>query len=519
MKTMKRLATVSAATILAVSMVAATSSFAAFATPAETTHKISVDENTASTFTVYQLLTGNFETVGSDKVIVGVKAGTNLNTSAAAISGKTPEEVAKYFETATTADIVACKTGTGTTIGKNVDKEITGLATGYYLVIENEGSNTEKVANILKIVDGDVEIVSKTGSASFEKKLKDSNDTAGTTTGWQDGADWDVGDAVPFQLKATLPENVSAYEGYYLQFHDTLDASFDVSTVDNMTLWIGEAEVKDENAYTYTVVDNGFTVTIADVKKLGATDFSEVRVEYTATLGNKATAGKTGDEVKYGSAGNVNIAYLTYSNNPSFDMYGDDDTEKEHPNTPGDEDTDDSQKDTVVVFTYITEINKVDQNGDALKGAEFTLEKKGKDGIYSTVSTLVVTDETKFSFYGLDDGDYKLTETTTPGGYNGIDPIEFTISATHTQTGSSVTLTSLTAPGLADTFDDDGNKFELTGNISTGKIATNIKNNKGAILPETGGIGTKLFYVGGGALVLASGVLLVTKRRMKNQAE
>ena len=64
-------------------------------------------------------------------------------------------------------------------------------------------------ANTLYItrVVGDVTISPKSDVPSFQKKVKDTNDTTGDTTGWQDSADYDIGDKVPFQLKATLPSN------------------------------------------------------------------------------------------------------------------------------------------------------------------------------------------------------------------------------------------------------------------------------------------------------------------------
>ena len=114
-------------------------------------------------------------------------------------------------------------------------------------------------------------------------------------------------------------------------------------------------------------------------------------------------------------------------------------------------------QDTNIVFTYKTIVNKVDQDGKTpLAGADFTLQKKtlkkGQDGNpvkddkgnsvyeYTNVKKLTVVDAqtTRFEFSGLDDGEYRLTETTTPAGYNTIDPVEFTITATHEETSEAV---------------------------------------------------------------------------------
>ena len=112
---------------------------------------------------------------------------------------------------------------------------------------------------------------------------------------------------------------------------------------------------------------------------------------------------------------------------------------------------------------------------------------------------------TTFTWSGLDVGDYKMVETTTPSGYNTIPDIEFTITATHDVSSDNPTLISLSG----------GDKF--TGVISTGVVSANIENQSGAQLPSTGGIGTTIFYVIGGGLMVAAAILLITKKRMENR--
>ena len=58
---------------------------------------------------------------------------------------------------------------------------------------------------------------------------------------------------------------------------------------------------------------------------------------------------------------------------------------------------------------------------------------------------------------------------------------------------------------------------KVKDNADDGHIKTDILNQKGATLPSTGGIGTTLFYLGGGALVAVAGVMLITKKRMTKE--
>ena len=101
---------------------------------------------------------------------------------------------------------------------------------------------------------------------------------------------------------------------------------------------------------------------------------------------------------------------------------------------------------------------------------------------------------------------YILTETVTPAGFNTLEPIKITISFTPPEAvkdGTELCKWKIEAEGL--TFTDNG----------SGVFATDIVNKSGSLLPSTGGIGTTIFYVIGGILVVAAGVLLVTKKRMK----
>ena len=135
---------------------------------------------------------------------------------------------------------------------------------------------------------------------------------------------------------------------------------------------------------------------------------------------------------------------------------------------------------------------------------------------------VVKTDAGKvFTFKGLDDGYYRLTEDDAPDGYNKIDPIEFEVTAEHDVTWETEKreelLISLTGnvPTGEITFNPIDDK-DAEGNVvsaNTG-LSADVINQAGVVLPETGGIGTTIFYIVGGMLAVAAVVLLITKKRM-----
>ena len=156
-------------------------------------------------------------------------------------------------------------------------------------------------------------------------------------------------------------------------------------------------------------------------------------------------------------------------------------------------------------------IDKVNQDQEALDGAGFTLEKKIKGDSADTWETVKVIDAaealTQFVFSGLDDGVYRLTESTTPQGFNTMEPVEFTVYAEHGET-----LTSLSGNAVT-------GEITFTAAPDEGSLATTVVNQQGAELPETGGVGTTVFYVAGGLLIASAGILLIVRRRMKNEGQ
>lgn len=382
-------------------------------------------------------------------------------------------------------------------------------AAGYYLIKDKDGSVTGKDSYTLYIVKvvGNVDITPKSAVPSFEKKVKDINDsTEDTYTDWQDSADYDIGDNVPFKLEGTVAANYAQYKQYYFAFHDKEEKGLSFNK-DSVRVYVDNTEIKEG----FTVVDNPaddctFEVVFNDLMAAAeeynftVSGGSKIRVEYTSKLNEKA---------KIGKEGNVNSASLEFSNNPNQEQGGTPDTGK----TPWD---------NVIVFTYKVVVNKIDSSKKPLAGAAFELSKKVDDE-YASVALVNATKNsdgkyilsnetvTKFEWKGLDDGDYMLTEVITPAGYNTIAPIKFTVNADHTITwegeNRNTILTSLT--GNAATGD-----ITFTANDDKTELATNVVNNKGSELPSTGGMGTTIFYVVGSILVLGAAILLITKKRM-----
>lgn len=367
------------------------------------------------------------------------------------------------------------------------------VPSGYYLIKDKNNTvpDGQAATTYIVTVAGNVTITPKSDVPSFEKKLKDTNDTTGETSDWQDAADWDMGDDVPFKLEGTVASNYADYDIYYFAFHDVEENSLTFNK-DSVKVYV------DNTAITsgYSVVTEGLTdgctfeVKFANLKTIdGVKAGSKIRVEYTSTLNENAVLGKHG---------NVNKAKLQFSNNPNDSQNGETSPTGETP------------WDNVIVFTYKTVINKVDDKNQPLKGAEFTLSKKMKDGSTTTVAVVKDSEGTTFTFNGLDDGDYVLTETKTPAGYNSIKPIAFTVTANHTITWEGedrdTILTSLSGNAASGeiTFTPTDDKSELD---------TNVVNKPGSSLPETGGMGTIVLYAAGAVLVIAAGVYFGLKKK------
>jgi fimbrial isopeptide formation D2 family protein/LPXTG-motif cell wall-anchored protein len=151
----------------------------------------------------------------------------------------------------------------------------------------------------------------------------------------------------------------------------------------------------------------------------------------------------------------------------------------------------------------------VDPTGETkFKRDTITYTKSGSAGSYSYE---VTTDANgKLTFTGLKAGNYTLTETAAPSGYNKLDaPIYFTLA----YADDTWTATVKTDNTFETTKQEGGN--DVTFSMNTAQLFLDeILNETGTLLPSTGGIGTTIFYVVGAILVIGAGVILITRRRM-----
>ena len=458
-----------------------------------------------------------------------------------------------------TGDPLYSVTGDGNT--KTID-----VKNGYYIVVDaymkagivTDGTDT--ISSYLVAVVGNTTVEPKDDYPTIDKKIVDTD----ANVAMDDSKKTDtaaIGDTINYEVSGKLPD-MTGYTYYYYYITDTLskgltlnENSFEVKVGDN-TL------TKDTNYYIYfTNNDDGttsFKLAMENLKK-DATDNkiaagATIKITYDATVNDKAAIGVNP---------NTNTVQLTYSNNPTQ-------SDRKDSNDKGipDVTVPTGKGPEKVTKTYVTELTiiKVDGDGNALKGAEFTLKGKNLNQIIVTTYTdfkeeangtyyklktgaytqtapedngsnnnLYESTDTKYScevttekkilpqagentnitmevdesgylkFTGLNAGEYTLTETKTPEGYNTIDPIQFTItgqtSDSNDDIGGSISWTC--------------NKNDIILGVANGVFKTTIKNTKGTLLPSTGGIGTRIFYIVGGILMVSAGIVLITKARFK----
>lgn len=349
------------------------------------------------------------------------------------------------------------------------------LPLGYYLV----GSTTGALCG-LDTTHKSVSIEEKNGVPSVEKTITSGGDLA---------ADFksnsvNIGDTISFQIKIDVKKGAKNYvlhdelsSGLTLIQNNVTKEYVHVQANDNIT------DTMSTSDYTFGQSQNGFTVTFKPefLKKHENEEYT-ILVNYYAILNDQATIG---------SSGNVNKTILDYGESnkttpsttttytfgiPVFKYTG---TETEKKGLAG------------AKFKLYTDAQCKDKNVVKVKenGTDYIVGETDSNNNVMTSGTEV------FNINGLKAGIYYLKEIEAPKGYNKLaNPIKITISQND-------------AKNQVVTVGDDTNPVDEVG----------VENKTGTVLPSTGGAGTTMIYLIGGALVLGSGVVLVTKRRVKGK--
>ena len=412
-------------------------------------------------------------------------------------------------------DYTTSVSATGTVTASNGKAVFTDVAAGYYIIISPLMDTEEKSAIIVDSATNPAAVINEKNSDEPVKNLTKNSDEDNVA----------IGDTVEY----TISFGTSNYSG------SGDEAKQIVSYV------VKDALPAGLTGDTYTIKVNGTDVT-------------------TTTTGNLfGSAGavitwaedKDGDGVFSSLYPSNSIITVTYSATVNAQATGSlKNTVTVTPKDKDNNDTDEPEEGEKTIYTYKLSIKKVDEDLYELSGAEFELYDASENGnrIYVTGSNgnyKVTKDQAEIAkdikiaagtavVDGLDaDKSYYLAEVTAPDGYNKITTrieVKATLSSKteiqYTQaTEYAEGTTYYTKVGENEYIEADGVTAENATNYFVAEEITipaetpefpeaSVVNKKGAELPETGGIGTTIFYMIGTILVFGAGVLLITRRRM-----
>lgn len=441
---------------------------------------------------------------------------------------------------------------------------------GYYLIKNTTvPDHAAYTRYILKVVEN-VTVSHKGTVPSVTKKIVEDEKRVDANT-------VEIGETINYEIIGTIPTNIDDYDTYYYVFTDTMSKG--LTYTNQVKITVNGVDVTKYFYSGTTANSDGTTTLIVGIEDILAleknagfpkiTANTEVILTFTARLNEKANIGVVG---------NPNDVKLEYSNDPNVDGDGATNPPSENPNEPKPKyPTGETPIDTVISYTTEIELTKVDglNNDKTLTGAKFEIsgyscevrvinsemfveDENGeyyrlKNGTYTTEAPVLednesttdvdernaeaydntekkykkveeitteeytkpfaaegwVKEDGTITFTGLGDGEYTITELVAPAGYNLLKaPIKVVITS---NVATIENPTHETKVNWAVTIDGK----EATAVNTEGIIEITVKNTSGSTLPETGGMGTTLFYAVGAILVLAAVVLLVTKRRMR----
>ena len=370
----------------------------------------------------------------------------------------------------------------------STSKTVTGLALGYYLVVSTPALSENSLCS-LGTTNPNVTINEKNGKPTITKQVEHA---AGSPASANDAT---VGDTVKFVV--TIDAIDGKPENYVM--HDKMDEGL---TFNDSSVTVKRGETILKKGTDYELITSPADGDTFDIKfKENVVKTNDVfTVTYSAALNEKA---------KVGTDGNKNETVLTYGDNGRVTA------------------------EPTKTYTWSFNIFKYFMDGTqekALEGAQFILYRKantnseseneyavmdanGKIKSWTTVESnaTVLTSPASgnLTMSGLANGTYYLKEKEAPQGYNTLEnAIEIMITA-----ANWTTLGTPSAKIEYKTSTAEGATFVEAADGTTVKV----ENKTGTTLPSTGGIGTTIFYVIGGGLMVAAAILLITKKRMENR--
>lgn len=534
----------------------------------ETSIKITVEDGTAGTYYLYQVLSGDFTTDDDDNQVInnavlnddiadyvlqaldncgvstdnetyttwtayGAVAGDDdddvISTSAFtrevvdAIAGL--EDATDFANTlagllASATDVSAQSTVSLTEEG---DVEFAVNETGYYLVfqtVSSDDSDATATTALLQIAgtSSTVTVTAKTSTPTADKSVV--ADDAGNYVTFTTDNDGNTTATVSYEVTGTVASNIAAYDSYYYAFVDTMpsgiEISEDLSDVE-WTIMIDETDVtssfstsvtandSDQSVVTWYVKDL-LSLTNADGEAVSVDANSEIVLSYTVTISSEEVeslfgANSTTNEL-------VNVAYVEFSHSPYEEGTG------TTPETGDEGDTTDEDGNTEEdgsFNVYKVTVNKVDEYGEALSGAQFTLtDSEGNEVGYDATSYDDDGNASTFVFTGLAEGTYTLTETESPDGYDAIEDVTFTISSSEVTEGG-VTVT------VAESSDASDAATEEVDENNSNNVVVTVTNYESTSLPLTGAQGIALGILVGGVVIALSVIAIV--RNHKDEEE
>lgn len=465
MKTTKKIF----AAVLAVMMIALMIPFSASAATDDAYNAFIKGKN-GFTVNVYKVATINTTTGEYTDIKGGVDVETALKTWKSA-TGNDSVALLAACESATFADTDSKGNHTFAS-----DEDVYNFGTNeagvYYVKVTGQPAETsvkKKGGALFALPEGTkktqgseeapIELKINTGEVTVSKEIVGGDIDATHTTA-------SAGDTVTFKLTASVTGSKEVPLTEYT-IHDNLSDSFRDPAVTEVM--VGSTKLQEGTDYTVDKTNlSDIQISLSEsylkAAKEGTNDFyasSDVTVTLTAVLKDTAVSGNTATD-------NSNSDSLTYTN-----VYGQ--TEK--------------SGETVYVYTFDLPVFKYDGTTDNKTGlGNATFELKTKEG--TLIDTKTTDSSGNVTFAKLAAGTYKVKETVAPAGYN-LNSSEYTVVI------STTGVITVTVDGNSSTV----NQVEVPDYPVT--------------VPQTGGMGTMMFYVGGAALIACAGVLLFVLKRKK----